>query len=71
MLLTTLTKNPVIVADVLDAWLNSPFGGNNFRDWLLMQHTIEPGSAEIGGLWQERVGSVFRGFDHSGGETAS
>ncbi len=71
MLLATLTKNPVTVADVLDAWLNSPFGGNNFRDWLLTQDTIEPGTAEVGERWQERMRSVFRRVDHSGSETAS
>jgi hypothetical protein len=60
MLLRTASDNQLSISDVLDSWLQSSFGGNNFRDWLLSQSQIEPGRSVPGDSWESLAFSIFR-----------
>jgi hypothetical protein len=60
MFLRTVVENAISPADLLETWLRSSLGGNNFREWLLRQTEIEPGKSAPGDAWEELVWAIFQ-----------
>src|SRR5262245_8548925 len=60
MFLRTVVENTISPADLLERWLRSSLGGNNFREWLLRQTDITPGRSKPGDTWEQLVWSIFQ-----------
>lgn len=59
MFLRTASENGVSPSDLLEAWLQSSLGANNFRDWLLCQSDVTPGRSQPGEDWEQLVFAIF------------
>lgn len=59
MALGTCQANGVALAELLEEWLQSPLGGNNLRDWLVTQETLEVARAGRGEYWEKAMYEIF------------
>ena len=59
MLLLMAATNNIPVSDILSAWVNSPLGGDSFRNWMVTQFGLAPGRALAGETWEKVVGTIF------------